>query len=159
MGIYDREYYRSEGPSFLGSFAEQSRVCHWLIGINIVCFILQMVLRTQVAEGYFETPFTDVLILNVHRVMDGQIWRLLTYAFLHDTGSIWHIVFNMLFLFWFGRQVEDHLGGKEFLAFYLVSAVVAALAFMGTNLAGWQLSTRPGGLGRGDGGAGSGGAL
>ena len=30
MGIYDREYYRRDGPSFLGSFSDRGKVCKWL---------------------------------------------------------------------------------------------------------------------------------
>jgi membrane associated rhomboid family serine protease len=129
MGIYDRDYYRRDGPSFLGTIAERGRVCFWLIVINGVCFALQMLTRTP----DLHEPFTDALLLNVNKVMQGEVWRLLTYAFLH--GSILHIVFNMLFLFWFGRQVEDHLGSREFLAFYLVAAVLAALVYTAGALA------------------------
>lgn len=128
MGIYDREYYRRDGPGFLGSFADQGRVTTWLIGLNILCFLLQMMTTSRVEDFFgrvlFRSAFTDALILNVPDVLHGQVWRLLTYAFLHDTGSIWHLVFNMLMLFWFGRQVEDMLGGREYLTFYLVSALL-----------------------------------
>jgi membrane associated rhomboid family serine protease len=134
MGIYDRDYYRRDGPSFLGRITESGRVCRWLLAINITCFILQIITRTQ--EPFFQEPFTDALVLNVDKVLHGEVWRLLTYAFLHDPGQILHIVFNMLFLFWFGRQVEDHLGGREFLAFYLVSAVLAGLFYMAAAMAG-----------------------
>ena len=101
MGIYDREYYR-EGPSFLGTLAQQGRVCRWLLGINILCFILQIATATR--EPRPDNPFTDALLLNVDRVLHGEVWRLLTYAFLHSPDSIWHILFNMLFLYWFGRR-------------------------------------------------------
>jgi membrane associated rhomboid family serine protease len=135
MGIYDRDYYRRDGPSFLGSFTESGRVCRWLLAINITCFILQMMTRPQVPiPGVIESPFTEALILDVDKVMHGEVWRLLTYAFLHSS-NIWHIVFNMLFLYWFGRQVEDHLGGREFLVFYLGAAVLAGLAYTGATLA------------------------
>jgi membrane associated rhomboid family serine protease len=134
MGIYDRDYYRRDGPSFLGTLTESGRVCRWLLAINITCFILQLMTRTQ--EPFFQEPFTDALILDVNRVMQGQVWRLLTCAFLHDPAAIMHIVFNMAFLYWFGRDVEDHLGSREFLAFYLVSAVLASVAYVGATLAG-----------------------
>ena len=129
MGIYDREYYRREGPSFLGSLAEQGKACTWLLALNILCFIIQMVTRPEGGRGLSSGPFTDWLILDTARVLQGQVWRLLTYAFLHDTLSIWHIVFNMLFLWWFGRQVEGVLGSREFVLVYLASAVVAGLAY------------------------------
>jgi membrane associated rhomboid family serine protease len=57
------------------------------------------------------------------------VWRLLTYAFLHDIGWM-HIFFNMLFLWFFGREVEDLYGPREFLAFYLTSALLGGIAFM-----------------------------
>src|SRR5438094_821233 len=39
MGIYDRDYYRREGQSFLGSLTERGTVCKWLIGVNVICFM------------------------------------------------------------------------------------------------------------------------
>ena len=66
MGIYDRDYYRRDGPSFLGSLAGQGRVTNWLIGLNVVCFLLQMLTRTRVGPLWNE-PFTDALILDVPR--------------------------------------------------------------------------------------------
>ncbi|MFM7151333.1 MAG: hypothetical protein ACKO23_15970, partial [Gemmataceae bacterium] len=81
MGIHDRDYYRPEGSGFFGSFAEQGRVTAWLIGVNIVCFLLQMMTRTRDDQS----AFTNAFILDVSKVMNGQVWRLLSYAFLHDT--------------------------------------------------------------------------
>ena len=76
------------------------------------------------------SPFTDALELNVDRVVfHGEVWRLLTYAFLHDPGDIFHILFNMLLLYWFGCDMEEMYGPREFLVFYLVSAVAGGVAF------------------------------
>jgi membrane associated rhomboid family serine protease len=143
MGIYDREYYRREGPGFLGSFTDRGQVCKWLIGINIVCFILQLVTQQNphvgvAPDGEFvriqgSAPFTDAFMLDAGAVLHGQIWRLLTYAFLHEpvtSGLPLHIIFNMLFLWWFGSDVEDIYGPREFLAIYLTSAVLGGLAFV-----------------------------
>src|SRR5262249_54510711 len=67
-------------------------------------------------------------------VMRGEVWRLLTYAFLHDTGSVTHILFNMLFLWWFGSDVEAIYGPKEFLAIYLMAALAGGVVFEGVSL-------------------------
>jgi membrane associated rhomboid family serine protease len=146
MGIYDREYYRREGPSFIGSLAEQGRVTNWLIGLNVVCFLVQMATRTVAYDDFgrrfFIEPFTNALLLDVPLVLKGEVWRLLTYAFLHDTHTIWHIVFNMLVLFWFGRQVEEAIGAREYLAFYLLAAVAGGVGFVVANLSGLQAATR-----------------
>src|SRR5262249_38671828 len=110
MGIYDREYYRREGPSFLDSLHLRGRVCAWLIALHVGVWFIQLLTRTAFPPGgqvmlYLPGPFTDALVLNTEKVLDGQVWRLLTYAFLHDPGvgfmpgSFYlHILFNMLFL-------------------------------------------------------------
>jgi membrane associated rhomboid family serine protease len=137
MGIYDRDYYRREGPSFLGSFAERGTMCKWLIAINVIAFIAQMVTRDK---GWF----TQAFVLDAGKVLDGQVWRLLTYAFLHSPDTWTHIVFNMLFLFWFGSDVEDLYGPREFLAFYLASALVGGAAFVLADLARFHGERLPG---------------
>ncbi len=126
MGIYDRDYYRREGPSIL-SFADRGTVCKWLIGINAAVFIVQMLTAGASLGDRPWGPFTDALMLYPDKVMHGQVWRLLTYAFAHTTGSFWHILFNMLFLWWFGADMEDLYRPKEFLAFYLTSAVAGGV--------------------------------
>lgn len=136
MGIYDRDYYRRDGPGLFGSLAEQGRVTVWLIGINIACFVLQFVTRTQGPRGGWHEPFTEALLLDPDKVMAGEVWRLGTYAFLHSTRDIWHIVFNMLVLFFFGRQVEERVGSREYLAFYLLGAVLSGVAFLLGDLGG-----------------------
>ena len=128
MGINDRDYVRRDGPSFLGAFVERGTICKWLIGANIVVYLIQKVAGE---------PFTDALQLDVEKVFfHGEAWRLLTHAFLHSPNDPLHIVFNMLFLWWFGADVEDLYGPKEFLAFYLSAALVAALTFSAAFLAG-----------------------
>jgi membrane associated rhomboid family serine protease len=119
MGIYDREYYRREGPGFLAALTERGKVCKWLIGINVVVFLISL----------GSDDFVNLFLLNVAEVREGEVWRLLTYAFLHATRQPWHILFNMLFLWWFGTDVEDIYGPWEFLAFYLVAAVLGGVAF------------------------------
>ncbi|HVS37719.1 MAG TPA: rhomboid family intramembrane serine protease [Gemmataceae bacterium] len=124
MGINDRDYVRKEGPSFLGSFIERGKVVKWLVGINVVVFIIQLLTTTARSQ-----PFTDALLLNVRQVFHGQVWRLLTYAFLHDPTDIWHILFNMLLLWFFGSDLEDLYGPREFLAFYLSAAFLGGVVF------------------------------
>jgi membrane associated rhomboid family serine protease len=133
MGIYDRDYYRREGRSFLGSFTERGAACKWLIGINIVVFVAQL-LAMPARPGHDFGWVSDALILDRSEVLRGQIWRLLTYAFLHSPFSFYHILFNMLFLWWFGRDVEDLYGPREFTAIYLVSAVAGGLLFVLTPM-------------------------
>jgi membrane associated rhomboid family serine protease len=52
-------------------------------------------------------------------------WQILTYGFLH--GSIAHIVFNMLMLWMFGRELEVLMGPRRFLTYYITCVVGAGL--------------------------------
>jgi membrane associated rhomboid family serine protease len=83
--------------------------------------------RVSIVQEWFALDTNKV----VHQ---GQVWRLLTHAFCHERFGIFHILFNMLFLYWFGCTMEGMYGSREFLLFYLTAAVVAALAFVGLDL-------------------------
>jgi membrane associated rhomboid family serine protease len=125
MGIHDRPYYPREEPSFLNQFGDRGRMCKILIAINGVCFLAQLVLVRP------DLNFTSWFILDPERVAQGEVWRLLTYAFLHSIETPFHILFNMLFLAFFGFDLEDMLGPFETLTFYLTAAVLGGLAFLG----------------------------
>jgi membrane associated rhomboid family serine protease len=56
-----------------------------------------------------------------------QLWRLITYQFLH--GDIFHILFNMLGLFFLGPTLERHWGNRKFLIFYLSCGVAGGLFY------------------------------
>jgi membrane associated rhomboid family serine protease len=133
MGIYDRDYYR-EGPSYLESLIPSGLVCKWLIGVNLFIFIAQLLSRgamPQEGGGWVTSHF----ILDTNAVMSGEVWRLLTYAFLHSPDSWMHILFNMIFLWWFGSDLEAMYGPREFLAFYLGAALFGGVAYEAWALA------------------------
>lgn len=63
-----------------------------------------------------------------------EVWRLVTFQFLH--GGVMHIFFNMLGLWVFGPMVENRLGGKRYLAFYLTCGIFGGVSYMFLNLLG-----------------------
>lgn len=80
--------------------------------------------RQSVIQSIFE--------LAPDKVLPGfQIWRLVTYAFCHARGDVWHIVFNMLALWFFGPTLERMYGTREFTWFYLMGALAAGVVFCG----------------------------
>ncbi len=81
--------------------------------------------------GMRTSPIQEWFELNPKKTVEqGQIWRLLTSTFCHDRYGLWHILFNMLILCWFGQRLERMYGSTEFLLFYLVAAVCASLAYV-----------------------------
>jgi membrane associated rhomboid family serine protease len=61
---------------------------------------------------------------------DFFIWEPLTYMFLHSTSSPWHIVFNMLMLWWLGSELETRWGARFFAIYYLVCGIGAAVFYV-----------------------------
>jgi membrane associated rhomboid family serine protease len=135
MGIYDRDYVRREGSGFFGPILERGTICKWLIGITVALFVAQMLTTPTGGLLAGESWITETLTLKADRVVQGQVWRLITYPFVYHPSSIWPILWGMLFLWWFGRDLEDVYGPREFLGFYLASTLVAGLAYVGTAVA------------------------
>ncbi|MDR1429810.1 MAG: rhomboid family intramembrane serine protease [Spirochaetaceae bacterium] len=86
-----------------------------LIGLNVFVFLCQRFLRGG--------NLTLFLAMTPAAVANGCIWQIFTYMFVHANFS--HIFFNMLGLFIFGTQVEQRMGSREFLLFYLLTGTLA----------------------------------
>jgi membrane associated rhomboid family serine protease len=71
---------------------------------------------------------TDYGGLSPKKVLFGaQVWRIITYAFLHDPQLLFHIAFNMLGLYMFGKEIEYMWGNRRFFEFYILSALFAGV--------------------------------
>lgn len=56
------------------------------------------------------------------------VWQVFSYMFLHSYG-VFHILFNMLLLWWLGAELEQKWGAKFFLTYYLACGVGAAIIY------------------------------
>jgi len=119
MGIYDRDYYRQERPAGPG-FGPRSAVGA-LIVANVVVYLV---------DWFFtEHALTDRCALTVATLgTPWDWWQFLTYAFLHAQQPA-HIIFNMLGLYFLGRDVEERYGTNEFLRIYLAVAVFGGVVW------------------------------
>ena len=100
-----------------------------LIIINVLIFIVQVIwdysTQTPTSPGFFTSTFSIV----PQDILHGQhLWSIVTNMFLH--GSIFHILANMLSLFFVGSFLEKIIGKKKFFWLYIVSGIVASLFFV-----------------------------
>jgi membrane associated rhomboid family serine protease len=120
MGIYDRDYYRDPAPNSAFGGLPGWSVNTWLLIINIAVFLIDGMSGHQIAEwGYFSIT---------KAVYELQLWRLLTFQFLHASPQ--HIFGNMLALFFFGPLVESYLGSRRYLAFYLICGFAGPVMYV-----------------------------
>lgn len=128
MGIYDRDYYRDEKTGF-HPFNQRMQACTVLIVLYVALFLLQFFQITHLKNGVaLAGPITAKLVLVPELVVHGEPWRIETYQFLHDPERILPLLFSVVLLLWIGRQLEDVLGWKEFLTFYLLAGLLGASA-------------------------------
>ncbi|MEH2461131.1 rhomboid family intramembrane serine protease [Nostoc sp.] len=111
---------------------------YWLIGINVAVFLWELQLEFSGELGYFVNSWgvipaqtsgaiTNALLFNNSAAWIIVIWRsfsLLFGIFLH--GSFSQILGNLLFLWVFGKTVENILGHRRYLGFYLAAGAIAS---------------------------------
>ena len=82
-----------------------------LIVINLGVYFITLMSRDQWVDWFPLMP----------------VWQLVTYMFVHSLDSFYHIIFNMIALFFVGRHLENEMGSTEFLVFYLTCGLGAGL--------------------------------
>lgn len=148
MGLYDRDYGRDE-PTAWDRIENPRSITITLIVVTAAIFLIEILFTKNVAaalpggqQGLIKThPIVDWLAVGPDTLYKPWLWwQFLTYGFLHDPRNIFHLLFNMIGLFFFGRIMEQRLGRMEFLRFYLVAIVVGGIIAAITNLVMLQAS-------------------
>ncbi len=89
-----------------------------LIIANVALFIL-----VHLVPGFGWLTFFGLVPRDV--LGRFRLWQLATYMFLH--AGLWHLVLNMLMLWFFGPAIERSWSRKEFLSFYFFTGIGAGL--------------------------------
>ncbi|HEX8695114.1 MAG TPA: rhomboid family intramembrane serine protease [Longimicrobium sp.] len=114
MPYYDSSY----GSPFRSTVTKWVR---WLLIANTAVFGATLVLTLARVS---EAVVFDWIGLSPLHVL-SRPWTPLTYAFAH--AGVFHWLFNMMALFFFGPRLEERWGGREFIKFYVIAALGGAL--------------------------------
>ncbi len=96
------------------------------IAINAVWVITKMINGGTASPLYYDIlHFFCVSSSIMHNITHP--WVFLTSIFLHE--GFWHLLWNMLFLYWFGRIVADLIGDNKILPLYLLGGLVGCVVF------------------------------
>jgi membrane associated rhomboid family serine protease len=125
MGMADRDYHRGAARGG-GNPSRLTPVVKWLLGVNIGVFFTDMFLDHAIREWGGFTIESAIFGL--------RVWEFVTFQFLH--GSLGHLLFNCLGLFFFGPWMERWWGARRFLGFYLLCGCAGAVLFTLLTMAG-----------------------
>lgn len=103
-----------------------------LIYINAAVFLI---ISSAVIVGFLlKNPAVASKTLNLFAIPASlnallvKPWTLITYMFTHK--DIWHILFNMLWLYWFGRIFLEYLDQRKLVAVYLLGGICGAVVYV-----------------------------
>ncbi len=115
-------------------FQQSDNALTQLIVINLIIFAVLVILNvfstilgfSEVfgwVYGQFSIPpkFSDFLT---------KPWTLITYSFAHSLRDIFHILFNLLFLYWFGRLISEYLGSQKVVNLYILGALAGGILYL-----------------------------
>jgi membrane associated rhomboid family serine protease len=107
-------------------------VTYGLIALNIVIFVYEVTLPEAQLNQFFQTwaivprQLTESFEVGFSPLSLPEWFTLISSQFLH--GGFLHVAGNMLYLWIFGNNLEEEMGGLRFLLFYLTCGVLAGLA-------------------------------
>lgn len=124
--------YNSFWDNLRNAFRQQENSLYKLIAINLIVWLSFMVLRVLMTIGGFGDDYSSLISwfmmpASLDRLLI-QPWSILTYMFLHE--GFFHILFNMLFLYWFGLLIHQYLGSRKLANLYILGGLAGALFYV-----------------------------
>lgn len=121
----------TQGPVFQTA-VPLTRTVKWLVIINVAVWIgLVLILQGIVLRN---SIIFDIFGLTPYKLINEfWVWQPFTYMFIHSNG-VFHVLFNMLVLWWFGSELEARWGQRFFLTYYLVCGLGAGLIYVAGSL-------------------------
>lgn len=101
-----------------------TRAVQSIIYVTVGAFVLQVIGDAATTRGLFTAAFG----LSVTGLKQGHLWQLVTYLLVH--GGVFHILLNMLGLYFIGPETERAIGTRQFYILYLLSGVLGGVGWL-----------------------------
>ena len=115
------------------TFSRRDNALNQLIVLNVLVFgvvvlVFAIAFLSNQTTGWYEIFMRQLQLSANLRTLAFHPWTILTYAFVHQ--SPFHILFNMLNLYYFGQIIREYLGDRRLLSIYVLGALAGAAAFL-----------------------------
>jgi len=115
------------------AFKQQDNSLVQIILVNVLIFVIINCLDVILTVFFFDKQ--TYLFIKSQLLLPASLpkflyhpWTILSYAFVHE--SFMHILFNMLFLYWFGKLIQEYLGSKRVVSLYILGGIVGGVLYM-----------------------------
>lgn len=119
---------------FKNTFQRHNNAHAQLIIINVVIFliigVISVVGLVSQASEFSDSIYRQFMIPPTFAEYLTRPWTLITYMFAHDRWGIFHILFNMLGLYWFGKLFVEYLGSDKLVAVYILGGLAGGLLYL-----------------------------
>lgn len=124
--------YGSFWDNLKNAFTHRDNSLYKLIAINLIVFFVVLIIRVLMTiSGFGEWYQAGLKFLMMPASLPKlatQPWTIFTYMFLHE--GLFHILFNMLFLYWFGLLIHQYLGSRKLANLYILGGIFGALFYV-----------------------------
>lgn len=116
---------------FTGAFKQRDNAVAQLILINIVAWIVYVtVLVFAQSNAAVFGIRSSVEMSSNPGIFFSRPWTIITYSFLHDPQDLFHILFNMVWLYSFGRLFKEYLGSDKLISVYVLGSLFGGIAYI-----------------------------
>ena len=120
--------YSSFWDNLKNAFNRQDNSLYKLLAINLIAFFVLLIARVFLTlSGYgevYKEGMEWIMMPASVSTLATQPWAPFTYMFLHE--GLFHILFNLLFLYYFGLLVHQYIGSRRLANLYLLGGLFGA---------------------------------
>jgi len=117
---------------FRNEFNKPNNTLVQLILVNTVVFLVLLLAKVGLTMGNNVPTYyairEQIMIPGGITEFLHRPWTLLTYFFAHE--EIFHILYNMLFLYWFGKLIDEYLGSRRLIGLYFMGGIAGGLLYL-----------------------------
>jgi len=117
---------------FKNAFSKPDNGLIQIILINLIVFITLIFIRViftfSGGDDVYNAMMQWLMLPASVPEFIAKPWTLVTYFFMHE--RFFHILFNMLFLYWFGRIIKEFLGGGKVVSLYILGGLVGGVFYI-----------------------------
>lgn len=115
------------------TFNKNNNAIRKIIVVNVAVYLLVAIVNVFMffagVGGEALNPALKHFMLPAHLgTLLMQPWSIVTYMFFHD--GFFHILFNMLWLFWLGNLLHEYIGNQKVYEAYFGGGLAGAVLFL-----------------------------